>query len=155
MIADRVRILLVTIWVGSLWTVGYLVAPVLFATLADRILAGTIAASMFRVEAWLSIVCGVSLILLQGLRPVSTKVRTNKVWVVLIASILAFTVAGHFGLQPLMAELRAAAPGGILDGAAKEKFGILHGVASSIYLFQSLLAGLLMFRCTGTAPAGE
>ena len=32
--------LLTVVWLGSLWTVGYLVAPVLFATLPERALAG-------------------------------------------------------------------------------------------------------------------
>jgi hypothetical protein len=31
-----------------LWAVGYLAAPTLFATLSDRVLAGTIAASLFK-----------------------------------------------------------------------------------------------------------
>ncbi|MCE2832533.1 MAG: DUF4149 domain-containing protein, partial [Oxalobacteraceae bacterium] len=51
-ILPGVRVLLVTFWVGSLWTVGYLAAPTLFATLPDRALAGSIAGSLFRVEAW-------------------------------------------------------------------------------------------------------
>ncbi len=62
------RTLLVTLWVGSLWAIGYLAAPTLFATLADRMLAGSIAGSLFRVEAWLSVVCGLLLLGLFGLR---------------------------------------------------------------------------------------
>jgi hypothetical protein len=56
------RLLVTTLWAGSLWTVGYLVAPVLFSTLSDRVLAGSIAGSIFRIEAWLSVGCGVVLL---------------------------------------------------------------------------------------------
>ncbi|HEX7634207.1 MAG TPA: DUF4149 domain-containing protein, partial [Noviherbaspirillum sp.] len=55
MFSARARLLIATLWVGSLWTVGYLVAPTLFATLSDRALAGMIAGSIFRLEAWLSV----------------------------------------------------------------------------------------------------
>ena len=63
-ILPGVRVLLVTFWVGSLWTVGYLAAPTLFATLPDRALAGSIAGSLFRVQAWVSVGCGLLLLLL-------------------------------------------------------------------------------------------
>ena len=59
---SRLRILVATLWAGSLWTIGFVVAPTLFATLSDRVLAGNIAGSLFRVEAWLSIACAVLLL---------------------------------------------------------------------------------------------
>ena len=37
--------ILLTLWVGSLWVVGFVVAPVLFAELDDRALAGSTAGS--------------------------------------------------------------------------------------------------------------
>ncbi|MDP9109581.1 MAG: DUF4149 domain-containing protein, partial [Pseudomonadota bacterium] len=49
-VARTLQDLLVVLWTGSLWTIGYLVAPTLFLTLPDSMLAGTIAARMFRVE---------------------------------------------------------------------------------------------------------
>ncbi|MGH8809748.1 MAG: DUF4149 domain-containing protein, partial [Noviherbaspirillum sp.] len=49
MLVARARLLIATLWVGSLWAVGYLVAPTLFATLPDSVLAGTIAGRLFRV----------------------------------------------------------------------------------------------------------
>ena len=55
-INTQLRTLIVTFWVGSMWTVGYLVAPALFATLPERALAGSIAANLFRIEAWVSVV---------------------------------------------------------------------------------------------------
>ncbi|MES2016126.1 MAG: DUF4149 domain-containing protein, partial [Pseudomonadota bacterium] len=54
MLASKARLLLITLWAGSLWTIGYVVAPTLFATLHDRVLAGVIAGSMFTSQAWLS-----------------------------------------------------------------------------------------------------
>ncbi|MGB5473694.1 MAG: DUF4149 domain-containing protein, partial [Gammaproteobacteria bacterium] len=49
---------LLTLWVGSLWVTGFMVAPVLFARLDDRALAGTLAGELFGLVAWLGLACG-------------------------------------------------------------------------------------------------
>ena len=147
-ILPGVRVLLVTFWVGSLWTVGYLAAPTLFATLPDRALAGSIAGSLFRVEAWVSVGCGLLLLLLFLADRDFAKRRDCVVLVVLMLVCLS---VGYFGLQPFMAALReaAVANGGVMTEAARARFGVLHGVASVIYLLQSGLGVLLVLRQRG------
>ncbi|RDS97782.1 DUF4149 domain-containing protein, partial [Burkholderia contaminans] len=61
----RVFRLLSAVWVGSLLTIGYAVAPVLFKTL-ERMTAGSVAAKLFRIEAILGVVCGVLLLALSN-----------------------------------------------------------------------------------------
>lgn len=144
MLLKRARLLIACLWAGSLWTVGYLVAPTLFATLSDRVLAGSIAASMFRAEAWLSIACALALLLLLrwGMEEKQGRVLSR-----IALAMLACTLLSHFGLQPQMAALReAAGAGGVMEGAGKARFGALHGVSSVIFLIQSLLAGWLIAR---------
>ncbi|MEO6919335.1 MAG: DUF4149 domain-containing protein [Collimonas sp.] len=147
MFVVRFRLLIATLWVGSLWTVGYLVAPTLFATLPDRMLAGTIAGSLFRIEAWLAVVCGILLVMLFSYRTHDDSAPLRKTLLRLTLLMLACTVAGYFCIQPFMASLRetAALTGGVMADGAKTQFGILHGVASGIYLIQSLLGvGLIL-----------
>lgn len=141
----RARWLVATLWAGSLWTVGYLVAPTLFATLSDRVLAGTVAASMFRSEAWLSIACALLMLaLLQG-ASIEAGRRRGLCWIA--TAMLACTLVIHLGLQPMMAALReTAGAAGVLESAARARFGMLHGVSSVFYLLQSVLAGLLIVR---------
>jgi len=137
------RCLIAALWAGSLWTVGYLVAPTLFATLSDRVLAGTVAASMFRSQAWLSIACAMLLLVLLRFG-VPDRRRTL---LALALAMLFCTLVVHFGLQPMMGALReAAGPGGVLESAAKSRFGMLHGISSVIYLVQSGLAGVLVWK---------
>ena len=142
---SRLRVLLVTLWAGSLWTVGYLVAPVLFASLPDRSLAGSIAGMLFRAQAWLSLVCGLLLLLLVWLDKSLSPKRTP---IILMIAMLACVLVGYFALQPFMAEIRVAAAnnGGIMDEAMRSRFGMLHGVASVIYLLQSVLAIVLVVK---------
>lgn len=147
MFVVRCRLLVATLWVGSLWTIGGLVAPVLFATLADRVLAGTIAGNLFRVEAWLTVACGVLLILLFSYRTHDDSAPLRKTLLRFTLLMLACTAAGYFCLQPFMASLREAAAltGGVMSDSARTQFGILHGVSSGIYLIQGLLGvGLIL-----------
>lgn len=146
MLAARARLLIATLWAGSLWTIGYLVAPTLFATLPDRVLAGSIAGSLFRIEAWLSVVCAAVLFVLIRSATVSDYAKTRQHLTWLVTGMLACTLLGYFGLQPFMSALReAAGAAGVMDSGAKTQFGILHGVSSAFYLVQSLLAiGLVL-----------
>ena len=144
-IAPGLRTLLVTVWVGSLWTIGYLAAPTLFATLADRALAGSIAGSLFRVEAWVSLACGLSLL---ALLFADRGFAKRRACIVLVVLMLVCLSVGYFGLQPFMAALKetAVSNGGMMTEAARARFGMLHGVASVIYLVESLLAVVLVLK---------
>jgi hypothetical protein len=146
MTAARIRSLLVVLWAGSLWTVGYLVAPTLFATLSDRMLAGTIAGAMFRSEAWLSVLCALVLLLLLRAAPELDPKRRRSLLLV-TAAMLVCTLVSHLGITPFMSALReAAGPGGVMESADRTRFGVLHGVSSVIYLIQSVLAGVLVWK---------
>jgi hypothetical protein len=135
--AARARLLVVTLWAGSLWTVGYLVAPTLFGTLADRALAGVIAGSMFRVEAWLSVACALVLAtLLMVAKDVTAQRRKTLLWIV--GAMVLCTLVSHFALQPVMAAMKEAGD--------RSTFGMLHGVSMVIYLVQSVLAVVLVAK---------
>ena len=138
------RVLIITLWAGSIWTVGYLAAPTLFATLTDRVLAGTIAGSMFRIEAWLSLACAALLYVLFAMeQPTPGRRVCQRLGLAMVLCVLI----GYFGIQPLMAGLReAAGPAGVMEGAARTQFGLLHGAASLIYLLQSVLAAMLVLK---------
>jgi hypothetical protein len=147
MLASRLRILLAALWAGSLWTIGYIVAPMLFSTLPDRLLAGMIAGTLFRAEAWLSVVCALVLLVLEARYPPAGNVRERKVTMAVVGAMLLCTVIGYFTVHPFMAALKdAAGPAGVMASGAAARFGILHGISSGFYLLQSLLAVALVLR---------
>jgi len=137
MILSKVRLLLIALWAGSLWTVGYVVAPTLFATLHDTALAGTIAGSMLRSEAWLSLVLGAVVL---GLLATATDVtaQRRKLLMLLVVAMLGCVLVNYVGLWPVMAEARLAGD--------RSKFGMLHGISMVVYLAQSLMAGVLVVK---------
>ncbi|TCS39650.1 uncharacterized protein DUF4149 [Paucimonas lemoignei] len=147
MVEARARVVLATLWVGSLWTIGYIVAPTLFATLEDRGLAGTLAGRMFQVEAWITIACAVMLAILVMRAGEAYESLQRKHLLIVIVLMLLCTVISHFGIQPFMAELRASVPaGGVMNAETAARFGKLHGASSGIYLVQSMLGLVLVLK---------
>jgi len=137
-LASALYSLAVAVWVGSLLAIGFIAAPVLFTQLADRSVAGSLAGGMFTVTAWIGLACGAYLILFvlfgKGLRAI----RSGVFWIVLL--MLALTVAGHFGVQPILTQLQAdALPRRVMESALRDRFTTWHGVSSALYLLQSLL----------------
>ncbi|AMP37350.1 MULTISPECIES: DUF4149 domain-containing protein [Ralstonia solanacearum species complex] len=149
--SQRIFQLLATVWCGSLWTIGYIVAPTLFAMLEDRHLAGTIAGRLFHAEAWIGLAAGcLLLVTATGLvRGGQTGYRLLR-WLVL--GMLLCVLVGYFGLQPFMASLReqAGALGvAVGDSPYRAQFGMLHGVSSVFYLVESLLGFVLIWKASG------
>jgi hypothetical protein len=127
--------ILLTLWVGGLWAIGYIVAPALFANLQDRALAGTLAAVMFDIIAWIGLGCGAALLVINQVQYAQRRLNW-RMWMLLAMVVLV--VLGHFVLGPMMAELRQAGQAG------SAAFGGLHGAASVLYLATSLLGLVLV-----------
>jgi hypothetical protein len=127
--------ILLTLWVGSLWAIGYIAAPALFAKLEDRALAGTLAAAMFEIVAYVGMVCAVLLLLSNQVRNPGRRLNWRAV-VLLVMFLLV--VAGQFVVAPMIAEMRMA------ETSASPAFAQLHGVASFAYLITSLLGFALV-----------
>ncbi|HWX10795.1 MAG TPA: DUF4149 domain-containing protein [Trinickia sp.] len=152
--AHRVFRLLIVVWVGSLLTIGYAAAPTLFATL-DRVAAGAVAAKLFRIEAVLGVFCGILSLALGNLlvRRGSAAYRPLR-W--LLAGMLVCVLVGYFALEPFMDAMRTAALDAGLDvghSAYAARFGMLHGVASVIYLLESVLGLVLVWKLPGGEAA--
>ncbi|MBI5918628.1 MAG: DUF4149 domain-containing protein [Nitrosomonadales bacterium] len=136
-------LLAVTAWVGSLWAIGYLAAPVLFFSQPDRQLAGMLAGEMFNRVALLGLVCG-GYLLVYGLMTSGAAVWRQATFRLVLAMLL-LTLVTHFGIQPMMNALKAQAlPAEVMHSEFARQFGMLHGLSSILYLLQSLLGAALV-----------
>ncbi len=145
MVASRARLLLAALWAGSLWTIGYVVAPTLFLSLHDNVLSGTIVGYLLRTEAWLSVACAVALYAM--LRFSDLERARKRTLSVVIVAMLACALIIYVGLQPAMANLKEAAGAAGLKGMPQGRtFGMLHGVSQLVYLVESVLAGVLLVK---------
>ena len=127
--------ILLTIWIGGMWAIGYIVTPVLFQML-DKSVAGQVAGQLFSIVSYIGIFSAVALI-------ISVLVKqgfSRRHWqlLVLIAMLLVIMI-GQFVIQPMMEELKAVG----LSETNASQFGRLHGIASVLYLMNSL-AGLAL-----------
>ena len=137
-LAEAIYSIVITLWVGALFAIGYLAAPTLFAGLSDRSLAGNLAGEMFTWVAWLGIACAAYLLLFLIKRRGLRTLKSSIFWLVL--AMLGLTGAGYFGVQPLLAQLKAdALPRQVMESALRDRFATWHGVSSGLYLLESLL----------------
>jgi hypothetical protein len=133
----------IALWAGGLWAIGYLAAPTLFTELADRMLAGRLAGAMFHWIALAGFACGAYLLVFLAARQRWRVVRSLPFWLVVL--MLVLSAAGYFGIQPLMAQLKIdAGPRDVIESALKDRFAVWHGIASVVYLVESLLGLLLV-----------
>lgn len=143
----HLAILVMTAWVGGLWAVGYLAVPVLFHAQPDRQLAGMLAGQMFTVLGYLGLACGAYL--LAWRISVAGRAALRETAFQLVAAMLLLTLASQFGIQPLMADLKAQAlPLEVMQSAWADRFKMWHGISSIAYLIQSLMGAVLAVNLT-------
>ena len=56
--------ILLTIWIGGMWAIGYIVAPVLFKML-DKPVAGNVAGQLFSIINYVGLFCAVVFVILR------------------------------------------------------------------------------------------
>jgi hypothetical protein len=140
----RLNLIVVTLWVGALWMTG-LSAYVLFDTLQDKQLAGSLAGRLFTVVSYIGIVSAIYLLIQRLLDYGTAALRQSFFWAVF--AMLLLVLAGHFGIQPLLAQLRSAAlPNDVMHSVFSSRFKNWHGVASVAYLLECLLGFVLVLK---------
>lgn len=145
--SEALYLIAITLWVGGLWAIGYIAAPVLFANLGDRQLAGLVAGKLFALIGWVGLGCAAYLLLFVHLRSGTGFFKSTVFWLVLLMGLL--TVVSQFGIQPLMAQLKAdALPREVMESVLRDRFAAWHGISSILYLLQSLL-GLWLVAWSG------
>ncbi|MDP2961300.1 MAG: DUF4149 domain-containing protein [Sulfurimicrobium sp.] len=142
-VADKLAFVAITLWVGGMWAIGYLAAPVLFSALADKSMAGMLAGKMFTLVAYVGMVCGFYLLIHRLASFGSGALKQGFFWAALV--MLLLTIAGHFGIQPIMESLKSQAlPKGVMESMFRDRFARWHGISSIVYLIQSLLGLVLV-----------
>lgn len=146
--AQRLFILIAGLWVGSLLAVGYLVAPAIFSTMTDRQAAGMVAGSIFRLEAYLSVIVCIGLMVLANLL-VNRGLNQFRMIRWLLLAMLLCSLSATLILIPWMNALRdnALADGmPVMLSPAATLFGRLHGASSILFTVQSVLGIYLVWR---------
>ena len=137
-LSEALYFVAITLWVGGMWAIGYMVAPVLFSSLGDRQLAGMVAGKLFSLIGWVGLGSAAYLLIFLVARCRGQAFRRAVFWLVLLMALLA--AASQFGIQPLLAQLKAnALPREVMESVLRDRFAAWHGISSILYLVQSLL----------------
>jgi len=137
--------IVLTLWVGGLWVVGYLAVPTLFYSQPDRQLAGMLAGKMFETMGYVSILCGLYLLFHRWAEVRKQLSRDVSAW--LVIAMLLITLATQFYIQPLMADLKSQVlPLDVMQSSFAGQFKMWHGISSILYLIESLLGAWLAIR---------
>lgn len=130
-------------WVGGTWMLGYVVVPVLFKALPDRMLAGKIAGELFTLLAFIGIASALYLLLYRLQQSGRAALRHPAFRIT--AAMLLLVLTGEFVLQPILADLKLqAAPLDVMISPFAAQFKNWHAVSGIVYLVQSLLGVALV-----------
>jgi hypothetical protein len=143
--------LLLTLWVGGLWAIGYLAVPLAFATL-DITIAGDYAGKLFYAVNILGVVSAVILLIARLFSFGLTRFHLYwRSWVLLL--MLALSLFFIVYIQPEMRDIKALA--WREDALLSARFDFLHKLGENLYLLLSLFGLLLVLTTDKRAEALE
>ncbi len=117
----RLQVFLAALWWGSLCALGFMVVPMLFMHLETPAMAGQMAAKLFTAQSWLSLVCG--LLLLLAAKRLNHD-NSPSSWVIggmLCALLIEVAVKPHI--------------------VARDNMALWHNLGTALYVLQWLCAG--------------
>ena len=124
----RLQLFLAALWWGSLMAVGFMVVPMLFVHLETPAIAGQMAARLFAAQTWLSVFCGLML-LLAAQRQHRANPQTPSIWVIaglLLAVMLEAAIKPHI--------------------VARDNLALWHNLGSLAYVLQCVCAGRVLWQ---------
>ncbi len=142
--AQKFSLIIITLWVGALWATG-LSAYVLFSSLQDKQLAGGLAGQLFNIVSYIGMASAFYLLIQRLLEYGTGALKHSFFWAVFV--MLLLVLFGHFGVQPILAQLKAdALPSDVMQSIFAERFGKWHGVASVAYVLECLLGFVVVLK---------
>ena len=133
------------IWVAALWwcslsLIGLLVVPLFFMHLPTPAMAGSMAAKLFQAQTWLSVVCGLLLLLLARERRASALAPMMRDAVLFILAGMLLALLSEFAVAPHI--------------VARENLRLWHNVGTAMFALQWLCAGRIFWKLTPSSPSG-
>ena len=130
-LARAVRLFAAALWWGSLTTVCFVIAPLLFVHLPTPAMAGNLAAKLFTAQTWVSNAC--ALLLLWGLRfdtaPSLIGKAPSAMLFIVLGLLLGLLV--EFGVSPRI--------------LTRENLKLWHGIGVSLYALQWCCAAAVLW----------
>ena len=130
----RVAPFAAALWWGSLTAVGFMVVPLLFKFLPTPAMAGHMAARLFTAQTWVSVACGVVLLLVSRSNRPPEQARRAQAALVFIVLGMLLALLIEFAVAPRI--------------VARENLRLWHGAGSVMYVVQWLCAAAVLWCIT-------
>ena len=135
---ERLPALVAALWWGSLTTLGFFVVPMLFAALPTPAMAGGVAARLFSAQTWVSVGCGMLLLLFSQSKRPDVLVERSSLAMIFIVLGMLLALLVEFGVAPRI--------------ALRDNLRLWHGVGTGMYLAQWLCAGATLWQLLCKPP---
>jgi hypothetical protein len=145
-ITAKLTIFTAALWWGTLTTLGFFVVPMLFQHLPTKGLAGNTAARLFEVQTWVSVGCGLVLLLI--LRSQRAKKDVNDKNMPIDGVFIAYDAIIFIAFGMLMALLVTFGVSPRI--VARENLMLWHAVGSVMYVSQWVCAGVVLWKLSNT-----
>jgi len=132
------RLLSMTVWVGGLIFIAFILAPLAFSTLPSQHEAGTIVGGTLHVLNTVGMVCGLVFLMATGAmwQRMQHARRLLTMELVLLLGMLATTAIVQYSIVPAMERDRIAAGGNVdaapMDNPARQNFERLHAISEKV-----------------------
>lgn len=130
--------LLAALWWVSLGTVGFLVVPLLFKHMPSAAMAGAMAARLFAAQTWVSLVCGVGLLLILVRKSPQSQQTSAVIALFLVAFGLLAALLVQWGVAPRI--------------VTRENLRFWHSLGTLLYALQWFSALALFWRLARQHP---
>ena len=130
----RVAPFAAALWWGSLTAVGFMVVPLLFKFLPTPAMAGNMAARLFTAQTWVSVACGIVLLLVSRSDRPTAQARRAQAALVFIVLGMLLALLIEFAVAPRI--------------VARENLRLWHGAGSVMYAVQWLCSAVVLWRIT-------
>jgi hypothetical protein len=142
--SKKLTLVIITFWVGALWMTG-ITAFTLFQTLSDKQIAGNLAGKLFEIVSYIGLFSAFYLLVQRLIEFGTGALKQSYLWAAFV--MLLLVLAGHFGIQPLLAQLKTSAlPNDVMHSVFASRFSTWHGVASLAYVIECLLGFVLVLK---------
>ncbi len=129
---QRLPVFVAALWWGSLTTIGALVVPMLFANLPTPAMAGGMAARLFAAQTWVSVLCGVLLLVISRPKGAVTQYPWARAAMIFILGGVLLALLSQFAVAPRI--------------VARQDLRLWHGVGSVLYLAQWACAAAVLWH---------
>lgn len=128
---ERLPLVCAALWFGSLCAIGFVAVPVLFASMPTPAAAGQMAARLFSAQSWVSMGCGVLILMMARQRHGGTQAWAPGAMGWIAAALVLALLLEH-----------AVAPRIV----ARDNLTLWHSVGTAFYGLQCLCALVVLLK---------